>query len=417
MEINDKYGSLIVAYSFPYSIVRGTCINLAWANPANGYNPGQYNGLSYVSIYNTGVIVLSNGILIKKSTALKMSSSININGDLTICAILSVSSGNLGLGGQLNGANPQFSNGCLQIAIGTGVLFRDTGGAVSVYTSSPPVNLIFSLIFIRKGTNIYTYYNGVLNYSGTRSVYTYTNDLFILNTGGNQKLYDYRIYNRAITPQEIKQYHNQFASQIVLNEDFSNYGVGQTRFGRWGGKSYSTTNTSIKEQTTPDVSKLIKIGTKFLYNNNSEVFMPSSAAYGTWQWDIMWVSAPIGFYNGIHFMANTSDTTNMNAGYSIAGSSNTSVLDTLYFQKGGVLGYGLAITIKSVATNGLLKQNIWYNFKVTRNSAGLFSVYINGSLFTTYTDTTYTTSNFFGIAKPYFTTQLANIQITQGITV
>src|SRR5271157_5135347 len=111
MEIQDKYGSLIAAYSFPYSIVNGTAVNLAAANPANGYNPQQYNAVPAASNFYTHMgIVKPNSLFVGATyTIYTNNTSLPQLTTLTICIrIKNLSNGTgLYLGGQYNGGNTQ----------------------------------------------------------------------------------------------------------------------------------------------------------------------------------------------------------------------------------------------------------------------------------------------------------------------
>jgi hypothetical protein len=65
MEINNQNG-LVAAYSFPYSIVKGTAVNLAPANIANNYNSQQYN---ISGMNGKGIHQVYNGLQLKSPGA------------------------------------------------------------------------------------------------------------------------------------------------------------------------------------------------------------------------------------------------------------------------------------------------------------------------------------------------------------
>jgi hypothetical protein len=50
---------------------------------------------------------------------------------------------------------------------------------------------------------------------------------------GNFSLIDFNIYNRLLTVKEIQDYHNQFADQVYLRDDFSDEPVDSDKFSGW----------------------------------------------------------------------------------------------------------------------------------------------------------------------------------------
>jgi hypothetical protein len=199
-----KETGLITAYNF--NPINGKIINVAWDNPANGYNARQYDrtitkvktnkdGVQYNSLSTTQSINLGNvqslqyiikPIILNQTLAkLNSSSSISITSDGGI-DITGVSTETVYINGSISG-----------------VIVANTWNTVSITLSSV--------------LNADDYILGNLNYSG------YIN---------NEK-----IFNRIISRDEVKLYHNSFASKVVLQEDFKQYAVDNTRIGNWQVKS------------------------------------------------------------------------------------------------------------------------------------------------------------------------------------
>lgn len=87
---------------------------------------------------------------------------------------------------------------------------------------------IYNITCVYDGINKYIYVNGVLDNSVAESgnIRTYSNQ-FNIGVGQNSTVFsslgieDLKVYNRALSLQEIKDYHNSFAKQPYLVEDFS----------------------------------------------------------------------------------------------------------------------------------------------------------------------------------------------------
>lgn len=96
-------------------------------------------------------------------------------------------------------------------------------------------NQVYTLTAVYDGAKIYMYLNGVKqtaerNVTGNLfqgdllQIGTYDNNLTRCFTG---EIHDIRIYNRVLTEQEIKDYHNSFIKPVIL-EDWSGSAVGDT---------------------------------------------------------------------------------------------------------------------------------------------------------------------------------------------
>jgi hypothetical protein len=402
-EIREQ--GLIAAYSF--NPINGKIPNIAWDNPANGYNARQYDGNSASTIYGikTGAVI-SDGYIFNNRGYFKFPGTMTIIGDLTISAILNITATtNITFGGKYTGSNPQSTDGAFQIA-NRSFIFRDLSGSFN-YGGLPLGKLV--LTFTRSSSNWKTFVNGVINISGIKSPANYSSDTLIFNNVNEKtKVYDYRIYNRALSDKEIKNYYNQFVKNPTIFEDFSQYLYGATKINNW----YFTGTVSITEETTKN--NIIGLGYKLLSVNSGEAYTQSNTAYGTWEWKVKYTALPGGFYNGVQFIG-SSKKTETNLGYGITSTvTTTGTIDSISITKAQAFGYGASV-IKSVPVN--LTTNIWYKFKVTRFTDGFSKLYINDKLITTFTDNTYTTSKYFGFSKPYFNKLYTDIKIIQGIIV
>jgi len=129
------------------------------------------------------------------------------------------------------------SSGYCNVAASNIIRFRSSGGSSTVDTTldvSLPLNRFVNLAFVSDGTRIYFYVDGVLQTNScllaslpagnltiigffTRGGTTYTSTPNISE--------DFKAYNRTLTAQEIKNWHNSFAKRITLQESFKDEGA------------------------------------------------------------------------------------------------------------------------------------------------------------------------------------------------
>ena len=108
--------------------------------------------------------------------------------------------------------------------------------AFTIYTGTSAINLTIpdiagkevDIVFVRNGTDIRVYVNGILAITGTNpdnNSFKF-NRLFGLSSSQrfDGTMIDNKIYNYAFTPQQAKDYHNSFVKPVIV-EDFSNYAV------------------------------------------------------------------------------------------------------------------------------------------------------------------------------------------------
>jgi len=76
---------------------------------------------------------------------------------------------------------------------------------------------------------------------------------------------DFRIYNRVLSEQEIKDYHNSFIKPVIL-EDFNNYSVGETRPKEW---QIISGEFEIKEDTEKKYLECTSTGTIKINHNTT----------------------------------------------------------------------------------------------------------------------------------------------------
>jgi hypothetical protein len=316
--------------------------------------------------------------------------------------------------------------------VGDFIPWDGSGNSIAV-TQAELKNKTITFQAYSNGTNIYLYINGVSKGYITPSSISRTTKIYISNllngypgtgTAVNMNLMDVRIYNRVLSAQEIKDYHNSFISNTLV-EDFSDAGAdGVAQLPReWDA---GTGSYKVLEATADDsVLKTIKKGTKYLQNITAgTIAIPSKTAYGTWEFD--WYKGADGNDLVCGFLADRIGGGNNFQGYFINPTSTE--IFGLYKNNIGS-NNGLFYSAASYIT-----INTWYRVKITRTPAGVFTVLIKGGAFTAtagydgwtlvsvtggsgtnpVTDTTYSSSNFFMVDLDA-SDRITNIIIRDGI--
>ena len=244
---------------------------------------------------------------------------------------------------------------------------------------------------------------GNLNSGNFKTLFSLTS-----TTRNSDAIYkDLRIYSRELSVSEIQIYHNSFASQVYLYEDFSNAPADGTNIlpVNW---IAGTGVFKIGEITTD--SDLHNVGQKYLECVTAGTLaIPSKQAYGTCEFNlyIYFISDKINFVNGYQFVFDSSE--------------RIWLLEKI---DGGA--YSKMYTNASYASN-----TTWYKIKITRSLSGEFTYYIKGGNFgneyilvdvtggfgtNPITDNTYTTSNFY-VLDLDAGDRITNIKMTDGIIV
>lgn len=253
---------LIAAYNM--IPVSGKIINIAAPNPANGMNPSRYilsNFIKNSFITNTylrpGVFTTSNLIAISIGKVYSLCFRINIP---------NVYPNNVEGGG--------YSTAMINIVNSGRIDYRLSDGNLnpSCFLKTPNLNRNITLHILRDNLNLKMYIDGVFFANGTLASNADASfgglTVEFNGTSSMPKLYDKRVYNRQISEQEIKDYHNQFASQIVFKDDFSQYGAGNKPY-NWQIKSGTY---SVQETFTFKYLKCTSSGV---------ISFPFNARYGT----------------------------------------------------------------------------------------------------------------------------------------
>ena len=227
---------------------------------------------------------------------------------------------------------------------------------------------------------------------------------------------DFKIYNRVLTEQEIKDYHNSFCD-VVLKDDFSSDGVGMYPK-QWikGTGVYSVQELSVNDSVLPHLQK----GTKYLKCTTSGTLaIPSDTAYGEWEFDLF--KGTDSTQQIIYFTSTDTNNFQTGSGYRMAFLDTEGVF--LSSKNGG------AVSTLFGSITSYIQFNIWYSLLITRTNVGVFTVYIKGgsfgntwTLISTYggsgtnpiTNNTYTTSKFF-VLDLDANDCIANIEIRNGI--
>ena len=198
----------------------------------NGLTLTDISGNGYNGTITQGVTTTKDGIMMRQGQAIT-TTSMPIEGDFTIAfRIKWLTSGSISNIMRQNGSGTS-NIWVYRTALGELALDQNTGG--SSITSSGLITARTEedwVITFNDTTNVTSWYRntvavssaGTYNPSGSR-----TATVLIGNISSSDSTYtlkdelkDLRIYNRILTTQEIKDYHNSFAKQVYLQEDFSN---------------------------------------------------------------------------------------------------------------------------------------------------------------------------------------------------
>ncbi len=332
----------------------------------------------------------------------------------------------------------------------TGVLriyFRNTGSFEWTLNTDNSVfidNEIISIALVQDGVFPVIYINGII-VAQTFSIETdktaWFNDLSGIDNGrigcynanntGNISfidgfISDMKIYNRALSLQEIQAYHNQYAKQISFIEDFKYAPADGTNLLPKGWLP-GTGSFKISELTADDaVLTHLKKGTKHLeQTSNGAIASLNKQAYGTYEFDINKAALNNLFGVSIINSGKGAYSDIVNGGNKYA----------LLFWSNGVMYLGRqaagtsSITVLFVTSANYILPNVNYGIKTTRDLTGKFSVYIRGGnygsqyiLVTPSSGNNPATDNVYTISK-YTTVQssgndkITNIKYSKGIEI
>ena len=149
----------------------------------------------------------------------------------------------------------------------------DTGGTYKAgATTDLPLNSYVDFAFVSDGGRsgvIKLYINGVEDTITSTGFYRSGagSRLFARSSGTGflGDCADFRIYNRVLSEQEIKDYHNSFIKPVIL-EDFNNYSVGETRPKEW---QIISGEFEIKEDTEKKYLECTSTGTIKINHNTT----------------------------------------------------------------------------------------------------------------------------------------------------
>ncbi len=298
--------------------------------------------------------------------------------------------------------------------------FYDASTVTSVNTQI--AGTYYTITVTKVGTLYNFYRDGEYQTSATKVSRSIT-DLYVAKRDagyGNTNciIEDIRIYNRALSINEIKDYHNQFAKRVNFKEDFD-YELGLSIKPK--GWIKGTGGFKIEELTTDDaVLTHLKKGSKMLTCTTAgTISFPSKQAYGIWEFDISKTQGNAGI--GITFI-NNKITNTSNNGY------------TIYINSSEQLDFGRyssgVFTRLALSTSAYLEDNKIYRVKITRTIAGVFTIYIKGGNYGNVyqlmtvssgnnpsTDNTHTSSIYCVIAGSYAGDKIGSIKFTEGIEV
>jgi len=374
----QKTDGLVAEYNF-VNVKKNIVVNEAPSSSANGNNPTQYNSTSF------------NGL--KKIDSVRYISSRltlfpTINNLITIQAQIRVIVGNQTDFLKLNSSN--YISFSLSSTNNVGVSGGEIGGA-SIY-----VNGVSSTVFVR-----YSWFTVSIISQNTINANLIRLGFFNLNS--NFEIKNLRFYNRAISTQEIQDYHNQYATQPILLEDFSDYAVNTFPNKNW--KKGGTTGIYVS-QLTSDVTKFPELvkGTKYMLIN------------GTWNNFTKNVKIPRGSTIEWYWSGNNTSSSSQSVYFidSIGNSYLIQILSDRTIRFVRILNIVQWNTLYQGTTT--YTNNIWYKMKLILNTNNTLSLYVDDVMVTT----TVANTEIIGINKLQFNSafqSVANIKITEGIIV
>jgi hypothetical protein len=258
-----------------------------------------------------------------------------------------------------------------------------------------------SICIFNDGTNTTYYINGVFDKTVAQTIGIAAQSKFYLGNGLsghiNAEIRDMLFYNKTLTLQEAKDYHNKYANQVYYRNNLKYEkadGISTDSPGRIKGTgTYVTNTTDLATETS-----LMPWGKNYreCTSAGTEAFI-SEQAYGTWEFDIYHNDTSTSY---LTFISDKSLGSTLNDGYQILINAN----ESLYIRR----TFG-SIFILMQTANSYISANTWYRIKITRTTDGEFTVWIKGGAFgdaytlvdTTggtgtnpVTDNTYTTSKY-----------------------
>lgn len=353
-----------------------------------------------------------NGVKFNSNGGYNIASTFNLRQDWTVCVRANFpdecGGGAAYLWDPLFGCGSSYTNGFV-LSPGRFLTYDGSGRIVSFTALAlfKGLSSTYTVVHTIADKTCKAYFNGA--YVGQ---VTYVNDL-VNNVGtfnidanagtfGNEEIVDARLYNRVLSLQEIKDYHNQFAKQIYLREHFEDALADGTNVLPRGWIK-GTGSYKIIELTANDpVLKHLVKGTKMLQCTVAgTIAIPSNWAYGAVEFD--WYKG--GEVNQPYIRVISDIIAPI---YTPGNNYNIGLYsdESIYFNR---IDATIIRTVISYFTNFT-----WYRTRITRTKAGVFTLRIKGGAFVPtagydgwtlvsvaggsgtnpVSDSTYTTSNF-----------------------
>jgi hypothetical protein len=422
---------LIAEYNF-INAKKNIVVNEAPSSSANGNNAGQYNGLAKQGIIkgvkklitSTNKDINWNGNYIDCGT-----SSLNLTNKLTVCCMFEMDVNKATFQPKNNhiGGISKWNSGGVSINsffLGYNYSFAPYGPMFVISNGTSNFSTVVSgfnqyiygkhtIIGVADGTFISLYFDGkfITRIAYTGNIYNSTYKL-IINGFNNVTEYnaffpaafDYynaRIYNRAISEQEILDYHNQYATQPILLEDFSDYAVNTFPDKNW--KKGGTTGIYVS-QLTSDVTKFPELvkGTKIMY------------IYNAWCSFTKNVKIPRGSTIEWYWSGNNNSSSSQSI-YLYDSLDKYYVLEIRNTRVLYIASVTPTITQLYLGTT-VYTNNEWYKMKLILNTNNTLSLYIDDILIiTTVASTVVSNINELRFGSAFLS--VANIKITEGIVV
>ena len=239
-------------------------------------------------------------------------------------------------------------------------------------------NVWFHFTLVTNGSNASYYVNGVLvdttSYTGLGAQLTDANFIGGINSLGtpgsffNGQMADTRIYNRALSAAEIS---TLYSEDHFAEKNASTTSLNKGLVGHW-----------------PLTEEALKEDNRSLDNSSAGAsYVSSTQAYGTWEFD---------FYKGTQ--ANFVFNYFINADTTISGGTSDGY--EIYFNDAERIWFskkvaGVETTLVKTASS-YISNSTWYRLKVTRSTAGVFTMYIKGGVYGDIDGSTWTTVDVTG---------------------
>lgn len=413
------YSGLIAAYDM--QPVGNSLPNIAPDSVANGNNASQYNG----TLVGTSLATTSQGLIFNGTSYYQTALDLSGLSQVSLCGVYRKTATSSFVGyGQGDSLNSRihfswYSDSKLYLTVCNGSNSFSTKdypyvghiSACLLYDGSQPTDA--SKLKLYLNGNSQTLSSSTAAIPSVIGNLTNKVDIGRLNSGSmitmQGEVDDLKVYRRILSDAEIKNYHNAFVDQPMLSESFDSYPLGNLSTSTpWTRvKTIFNVNEVVSTSTAP---KGLPLGTRWInpISGDGINYRPSDTAYGTWDFYIYNDPLSGGCYPWYDFITTNTPNASFSGqnGYRLEAATNGNI--NLYR-----LTNGSSTALISVTHS---RTENFIPIKITRDNAGLFTLYIDGALAGTATDNTIRTSVYF---SQWICTKtgLADLKIYPGIRI